>query len=88
MLRLIHFPAPFSSGSRRHCLAAPSLIPILQLILPARVAEEIPMFERLEQIAARYEELGREMASDEVVNDHERYQKIAKQHRDLGAGGR
>jgi peptide chain release factor 1 len=47
------------------------------------VAEELPMFERLEQIAARYEELGREMASDEVVNDHERYQKIAKQHRDL-----
>jgi peptide chain release factor 1 len=41
------------------------------------------MFERLEQIAARYEELGREMASDEVVNDHERYQKVAKQHRDL-----
>jgi peptide chain release factor 1 len=43
------------------------------------------MFERLEQIAARYEELGREMASDEVVNDHERYQKVAKQHRDLAA---
>ncbi|MFL6429451.1 MAG: peptide chain release factor 1 [Acidobacteriaceae bacterium] len=43
------------------------------------------MFERLEQIAARYEDLGREMASDEVVNDHERYQKIAKQHRDLEA---
>ncbi len=41
------------------------------------------MFERLEQIAARYEDLGREMASDEVVNDHERYQKVAKQHRDL-----
>jgi peptide chain release factor 1 len=51
--------------------------------LPACVAEESPMFERLEQIAARYEELGREMASDEVVNDHERYQKVAKQHRDL-----
>ena len=43
------------------------------------------MFERLEQIAARYEELGREMASDEVITDHERYQKIAKQHRDLEA---
>jgi len=41
------------------------------------------MFERLEQIAARYEELGREMASDEVINDHEKYQKVAKQHRDL-----
>ncbi|MDQ1692659.1 MAG: peptide chain release factor 1 [Acidobacteriaceae bacterium] len=43
------------------------------------------MFERLEQIAARYEELGREMASDEVVTDHEKYQKVAKQHRDLEA---
>src|SRR5246500_4253333 len=43
------------------------------------------MFERLEQIAARYEQLGSEMASDEVVNDHERYQKVAKQHRDLEA---
>jgi peptide chain release factor 1 len=41
------------------------------------------MFERLEQIAARYEELGREMASEEVITDHERYQKVAKQHRDL-----
>jgi peptide chain release factor 1 len=41
------------------------------------------MFERLEQIAARYEELGREMASEEVIMDHERYQKVAKQHRDL-----
>ncbi len=41
------------------------------------------MFERLQQIAARYEDLGREMASDEVINDHERYQKVAKQHRDL-----
>jgi peptide chain release factor 1 len=41
------------------------------------------MFERLEQIAARYEELGREMASDEVIHDHEKYQKVAKQHRDL-----
>ena len=43
------------------------------------------MFERLEQIAARYEALGREMASDEVVTDHEKYQKVAKQHRDLEA---
>src|ERR1700742_548124 len=41
------------------------------------------MFERLEQIAARYEELGRQMASEEVIMDHERYQKVAKQHRDL-----
>ncbi len=43
------------------------------------------MFERLEQIAARYEALGREMASDEVIQDHEKYQKVAKQHRDLAS---
>jgi peptide chain release factor 1 len=41
------------------------------------------MFERLEQIAARYEDLGRQLGSDEIVNDHLAYQKLAKQHRDL-----
>jgi peptide chain release factor 1 len=41
------------------------------------------MFERLERIADRYEELGREMASDEIVNDQQKYQKVAKQHREL-----
>jgi peptide chain release factor 1 len=41
------------------------------------------MFERLEQIAERYEDLGRQLGSDEIVNDHLAYQKIAKQHRDL-----
>ncbi len=41
------------------------------------------MFERLERLADRYEELGREMASDEVVNDQQKYQKVAKQHREL-----
>jgi peptide chain release factor 1 len=41
------------------------------------------MFERLEQIAARFEDLGRQMADPEVLADHEKYQKIAKQHREL-----
>jgi peptide chain release factor 1 len=41
------------------------------------------MFERLEQIEARYQDLGRQMADPEVLSDHEKYQKIAKQHRDL-----
>ena len=41
------------------------------------------MFERLEQIAARYEELGEQLASPEIVSDPQKYQKIAKQHRDL-----
>ncbi|HEX4039673.1 MAG TPA: peptide chain release factor 1 [Acidobacteriaceae bacterium] len=41
------------------------------------------MFERLEQIEARFQDLNRQMADPEVLSDHEKYQKIAKQHRDL-----
>ena len=41
------------------------------------------MFERLEQIEARYEELGRQLADPAVLSDHANYQKLAKQHRDL-----
>jgi peptide chain release factor 1 len=41
------------------------------------------MFERLEQIEARYEELGLQMADPELVSDQQKYQKVAKQHRDL-----
>jgi peptide chain release factor 1 len=41
------------------------------------------MFERLDQIAARYEELGEQLALPEIVSDPQKYQKIAKQHRDL-----
>jgi len=43
------------------------------------------MFDRLQQLEARYEEFGRQLGSFEIVNDHEKYQKIAKQHRDLEA---
>jgi peptide chain release factor 1 len=41
------------------------------------------MFDRLEQIDARYEELGLQLADPTLVNDQPRYQKTAKQHRDL-----
>ncbi|HSY72658.1 MAG TPA: peptide chain release factor 1 [Alloacidobacterium sp.] len=41
------------------------------------------MFERLDQIAARYEELGEQLALPEIISDQQKYQKIAKQHRDL-----
>ncbi|HUB18940.1 MAG TPA: peptide chain release factor 1 [Acidobacteriaceae bacterium] len=43
------------------------------------------MFERLEQIEARFEDLAAQMADPEVLADHEKYQKIAKQHRELAA---
>jgi peptide chain release factor 1 len=43
------------------------------------------MFERLEQIETRYEELGRQLAEPEIIADQQKYQKTAKQHRDLEA---
>jgi peptide chain release factor 1 len=43
------------------------------------------MFERLEQIETRYEELGRQLAEPEIISDQQKYQKTAKQHRDLEA---
>jgi peptide chain release factor 1 len=41
------------------------------------------MFERLEQLEAKYAELERSLASPEVINDSARYQKTAKAHSDL-----
>jgi peptide chain release factor 1 len=41
------------------------------------------MFDRLEQIEARYHELGEVLAQPETQQDREAYQRAAKQHRDL-----
>ena len=41
------------------------------------------MFERLDQIEARYEELTHALASPEVINDSARYQKTAKAHSEI-----
>ena len=41
------------------------------------------MFERLEQIETRYEDLGRQLADPEIISDQPKYQKAAKAHRDL-----
>jgi peptide chain release factor 1 len=41
------------------------------------------MFERLDQLEARYEEMNRALASPEIVNDSARYQKTAKAHSEL-----
>ncbi|MGC2163312.1 MAG: peptide chain release factor 1 [Silvibacterium sp.] len=43
------------------------------------------MFERLEQIEARYEDLGQQLADPALIADQSKYQKVAKQHRDLEA---
>ena len=41
------------------------------------------MFERLDQIEARYEELNQALASPEIVNDSAKYQKTAKAHSEI-----
>ena len=41
------------------------------------------MFERLEQLETRYEELGRELGDPTLVSDQKKFQSVAKQHRDL-----
>jgi len=43
------------------------------------------MFERLDQIEAKYEELTRALASPEVIADSSRYQKTAKAHSEIAA---
>ena len=41
------------------------------------------MFERLDQIEARYEELTQALASPEIISDSAKYQKTAKAHSDM-----
>jgi len=41
------------------------------------------MFERLDQIEARYDELTQALASPEVINDSAKYQKTAKAHSEI-----
>ena len=41
------------------------------------------MFERLDQIEARYEELNRALASPDITNDSAKYQKTAKAHAEV-----
>lgn len=41
------------------------------------------MFDRLDQLEARYEDLGRQMSDPTLVQDQKKFQSIAKQHRDM-----
>jgi len=45
---------------------------------------KLTLFEKLEQIEARYNEMTRELSSPEVHADSARYQKLAKTHSELG----
>src|SRR5579875_2926667 len=41
------------------------------------------MFDRLDQIEAKYEELGRQLSDPALLSDQKKFQGVAKQHRDL-----
>src|SRR5271163_3505199 len=41
------------------------------------------MFDRLDQLEARYEDLGKQMSDPTLVNDQKKFQAIAKAHRDM-----
>ncbi len=41
------------------------------------------MFERLDQIEARYEDLGRQLSDPALLGDQKKFQTVAKQHRDM-----
>ena len=41
------------------------------------------MFDRLEQLEDRYKELEKDLSDPALVSDQQRFQKIAKQHRDM-----
>ncbi len=41
------------------------------------------MFERLDQIEAKYEELGVQLSDPALLGDQKKFQSVAKQHRDL-----
>jgi peptide chain release factor 1 len=45
--------------------------------------DENTMFERLEMMEAKYEELNKSLSSPEIVNDSAKYQKTAKAHAEL-----
>src|SRR5438128_11132094 len=43
------------------------------------------MFDRLDQIEARYEELNQALSSPDITNDSAKYQKTAKAHSEISA---
>src|ERR1051326_2268908 len=49
----------------------------------AQYNRNVIMFERLEQVEAKYQELTAALSSPEVMNDSARYQKTAKAHAEI-----
>ena len=41
------------------------------------------MFDKLDQLEARYDDLGRQLGDPSLLSDQKKFQAVAKQHRDL-----
>ncbi len=48
-----------------------------------RLAQEPAMFDKLEQLETRYDDLSKQLSDPEIVSDQENYRKVSKAHRDL-----
>ena len=59
---------------------------MLRLLQPQQATAlriELEMFDRLQQLEAKYDELTQALASPEIISDSARYQKTAKAHSEL-----
>ena len=45
----------------------------------------LTLFEKLDHIESRYEEMTQQLSSPEILSDSGRYQKLAKQHAEMAA---
>ena len=45
----------------------------------------LTLFEKLDQVESRYEEMTAQLSSPEILGDSARYQKLARAHADMGA---
>src|ERR1700741_497301 len=60
-----------------------SLLQYLSITSPS--FSSINMFDRLEKVAARYDELTMLLADPSVINNQERYRELSKEHSDISA---
>ena len=88
-------PPSISAFSRRPVWGAGTLFPCVSrsrvtnhesriTLYRVTTMANLTLFEKLEQIESRYDEMTRELSSPEVHDDSARYQKLAKQHSELG----
>ena len=59
--------------------------PLRESCLQSRLMRCIDMFEKIEELERRYEEIQAELSAPEVVNDQARFRKLMKEQTDMGS---